>query len=306
MSAQREGCEIFLEQHPMDGWMRSERLPHILCPGCGIGPTMHCYVTAMAESGIDRDNHVCVSGIGCSGRTAGYVNVDSYHTTHGRAIPFAIGIAVHKPELAVTVISGDGDLSAIGGNHLIHAARRNINLNVICINNFIYGMTGGQAGPTTPMSAMTTTTPFGCWERPFNLPHLVRAVGAVFVARWTVLHVRQLKDAILRAMEKKGFSFIEVISPCPTSFGRRNNLGEGIQEMEKYRERCVVAHDADPADVEIDLTRDDSPIVVGNFYDVDREPFRPMLAGPVEPAPRPAAWAAVRPTQFKEDQHNGH
>lgn len=297
-------AEIIVEEHPVDNLLRGDRLPHILCPGCGIGPTMHCYVRAMEESGVEKDKHVCVSGIGCSGRTAGYVDVDSYHTTHGRAIPFALGIAVQNPSLMVSVISGDGDLSAIGGNHLIHAARRNIDLNVICINNFNYGMTGGQASPTTPLSAQSSTTPFGCWERPFNLPHLAHAVGASFVARWTVLHVRQLKDAILRAMHKEGFCFIEVISPCPTNFGHANSLGSPIDEMQSYRKRCVVDHDANLADVDIDPTQQDSPIVVGNFIDVDREAFRPMMAGPVHDR-TPADWAAVRSTTFKEDQ-NGH
>lgn len=292
-----------VDTHPVDALLRADRLPHILCPGCGIGTAMHCIIQAMSESGIERDKHVCVSGIGCSGRVAGYIDVDSYHTTHGRAIPFAVGIAVQNPELAVTVVSGDGDLSAIGGNHLIHAARRNIDLNVICINNFNYGMTGGQAGPTTPLSAQSSTTPYGCWDRPFNLPHLAHAVGASFVARWTVLHVRQLKDCILRAMQKPGFCFIEVISPCPTNYGKFNNIGSGLEEMESYRRRCVVDHDANLADIEIDLGQEDTPIVVGNFIDVDREPFRPILAGPVREEKTQEAWAATRKTQFEEDKN---
>ena len=158
--------------HPIDRLLRADRLPHILCPGCGIGTVIHGYAHAIAASDVAEDQHVCVSGIGCSGRAAGYVNVDSYHTTHGRALPFALGIAVHNPKLNVTVISGDGDLTAIGGNHLIHAARRNVNLNVICINNFNYGMTGGQVGPTTPVGAKGSTAPLGAVEQPFNLPYL--------------------------------------------------------------------------------------------------------------------------------------
>lgn len=289
--------EITVNSHPVDSALRSDRLPHILCPGCGIGPTMHCYTEALAESGIDRKRHVCVSGIGCSGRTAGYVNLDSYHTTHGRAIPFATGIAVQNPDLEVTVISGDGDLTGIGGNHFIHAARRNVDLNIICINNFNYGMTGGQAGPTTPTGAISSTTSFGCWDRPFNLPYLAHAVGAVFVARWTTLHVRQLKDAMVRAMQKKGFAFIEVISPCPTGFGRPNNRGEGIEEMRAFRRRSRMDHDANLADIGIDMTDDNSPIVVGNFYDVERPPFRPVLVGPVRPPRSGAEWAPLRFTR---------
>jgi 2-oxoglutarate ferredoxin oxidoreductase subunit beta len=260
--------------HPIDRLLRADRLPHILCPGCGIGTVIHGYAHAIAASGIAEDQHVCVSGIGCSGRAAGYVNVDSYHTTHGRALPFALGIAVHKPELNVTVISGDGDLSAIGGNHLIHAARRNVNLNVICINNFNYGMTGGQVGPTTPVGAKGTTAPDGAVEQPFNLPYLAKATGAEFVARWTILHVREFQDAVLRSMQKSGFSFIEVLAPCPTSFGRANKIEDGMHEVEIYRERCRVENGAPKLeDLDIDLLDENKPIIVGNFVDIERAPF---------------------------------
>ena len=260
--------------HPIDHLMRADRLPHILCAGCGIGTVIHSYVHAINESGVDADRHVCVSGIGCSGRVAGYVNVDSYHTTHGRALPFALGLAVHNPDLRVTVISGDGDLVAIGGNHFIHAARRNVNLNVICINNFNYGMTGGQVGPTTPVGARGTTAPTGSIEQPFNLPHLANASGASFVARWTILHVRQFIDAILRSMEKTGFCFTEVLSPCPTSFGRRNDLGEGLDEVELYRKRCRIDNGTpDLEAIGIDIINHEQEIVVGNFVDKERAPF---------------------------------
>jgi 2-oxoglutarate/2-oxoacid ferredoxin oxidoreductase subunit beta len=294
-------------EHPIDQLLRGDRLPHILCPGCGIGPTIHCYAEAMKDSGVPLNQHVCVSGIGCSGRAAGYVNVDSYHTTHGRSIPFAMGLVIQKPELEVTVISGDGDLTSIGGNHFIHAARRNVDLNIVCINNFNYGMTGGQAGPTTPYGAKTSTTPFGCWERTFNLPHLAQAVGATMVSRWTVLHVRQLKDAIQRALAKRGFSFIEVLSPCPTGFGRPNDLGDGLQEMETYRRRCRIEHEVDLRTIDIDLTRDDTPIIVGNFVDEELSPFRPMLDGPVGPPRSQAAWASIVPTKISDEKnHNDH
>jgi len=270
--------EVVVESHPSDTLLRADRLPHILCAGCGIGSVIHTYVDAIAASGIPLDQHVCVSGIGCSGRAAGYVNVDSYHTTHGRAIPFALGIATYRPDLHVTVISGDGDLTAIGGNHFIHAARRSVGLLVLCINNFNYGMTGGQAGPTTPMSAKSRTTPHGCWERPFNLPFLTQSLGASYVARWTVLHVRQLRTALLRAMNKEGFRFIEILSPCPTGFGRPNNIGDGLSEMQNYLRRCEVNNNIDLHKVDIDLTHKDSPIYVGDFVDVDRPSFRPHIA----------------------------
>ena len=161
---------LFVEHHPLDKLIRADRMPHIWCPGCGIGIAMRCYAQAILDSGVPEEKHVVVSGIGCSGRVAGYMNLDSYHTTHGRAIPFATGMKLANPELMVTVFSGDGDLVAIGGNHLIHAARRNIDLKVICINNFNFGMTGGQFGPTTPMGAVATTAPYGNPEQPFNQP----------------------------------------------------------------------------------------------------------------------------------------
>lgn len=262
------------EVHPIDGLLRADRLPHILCPGCGIGTVIHGYAHAIRGFGIPEDRHVCVSGIGCSGRAAGYVNVDSYHSTHGRALPFALGIAVHNPDLNVTVISGDGDLTAIGGNHLIHAARRNVNLNVICINNFNYGMTGGQVGPTTPVGAKGSTAPKGAVEEPFNLPYLAKATGAVFVARWTILHVREFQDAVLRSMQKNGFCFIEILAPCPTSFGRANKIGDGLHEVEIYRERCRIENGAQNLeDHGIDLIDDTKEITVGNFVDIERQPF---------------------------------
>jgi 2-oxoglutarate ferredoxin oxidoreductase subunit beta len=260
--------------HPIDHLMRADRLPHNMCAGWGIGTVIHAYARAIAESGVDPANHVCVSGIGCSGRAAGYVNVDSYHTTHGRALPFALGLAVHNPDLVVTVISGDGDLVAIGGNHFIHAARRNVNLNVICINNFNYGMTGGQVGPTTPVGAKGTTAPYGSVEHPFNLPSLAQTAGAVFVARWTILHVRQFTDAVLRSMQKSGFGFTEVLSPCPTGFGRRNMLGDGLDEVELYRQRCRIEHGArDLEELAIDLVDPDRSITVGNFVDIERQAY---------------------------------
>jgi 2-oxoglutarate ferredoxin oxidoreductase subunit beta len=259
---------------------------------------MQCYTQAMVESGIPLERQVCVSGIGCSGRVAGYVNIDSYHTTHGRAIPFALGVAVARPELRVTVFSGDGDLISIGGNHFMHSARRNVDLTVICINNFNYGMTGGQAGPTTPPGAKATTAPYGNAERPFNLPYLAAAVGATFVARWTALHVRQLKDTMVRALRKQGFSFIEILAPCPTGFGRPNDIGEGLDEMNRYRTRCVVNHKAPLHELDVDLREIEEPIVLGNFVDRDRPHYRPPMIqrSPAEEHGTAGdRWAAQRP-----------
>jgi 2-oxoglutarate ferredoxin oxidoreductase subunit beta len=198
---------------------------------------------------------------------AGYIKLDSFHTTHGRALPFATGLKLANPELTVAVFSGDGDIVAIGGNHLIHSARRNIDMTVICINNFNYGMTGGQMGPTTPLDARSTTSPYGNYEYPFNLPYLVAASGATYVARWTVLHLRELERSIAEALTKPGFSFIEVLSPCPTVYGRLNKLPRGLDEMHSYQERSIIRDGADPRDVELSLS---GPIVVGKFVDIER------------------------------------
>jgi 2-oxoglutarate ferredoxin oxidoreductase subunit beta len=203
------------------------------------------------------------------------MNIDSYHTTHGRAIPFAVGIKLANPDLMVTVFSGDGDLAAIGGNHLIHAARRNVDIKVICVNNFNYGMTGGQVGPTTPRGARGTTAPYGNPELPFNLPYLMAACGANYLSRWTTIHVRQVKQDILYTFTKPGFSFIEVLAPCPVGFGKSNGIEDGLEEMELYRQRCVMVKDGDVRadELGIDL-REDQPIYVGSFIDRDRPAYR--------------------------------
>jgi 2-oxoglutarate ferredoxin oxidoreductase subunit beta len=248
-------------------YLRKDRLPHIWCPGCGIGTTVNCFARALAESGLDLDKTAIVSGIGCTGRVAGYMDLDSFHTTHGRAIPFATGLKLANPELKVVVYSGDGDLFAIGGNHFVHAARRNMDLTVICVNNFTYGMTGGQVAPTTPPGATQTTMPFGNYEEPFNLPHLADACGAVYVARWTVYHVKQLARAMKEALAKKGFSFVEVLAPCPTLYSRRNRLGDGVDQLKYYKEKSVLRNDAPTKDLGIGFQGE---IAVGKFIDRER------------------------------------
>ncbi|MBN1755622.1 2-oxoacid:ferredoxin oxidoreductase subunit beta [bacterium] len=256
---------ILADTHPMKSFLRTDRIPHIWCPGCGIGTTVNAFANAIKSCSIPLDKICVVSGIGCTGRVAGYVNLDSFHTTHGRAIPFATGLKLANPELEVFVISGDGDLFAIGGNHFIHAARRNININVICVNNFIYGMTGGQLAPTTPISAKTSTSPYGNSENPFNLPFLAESSGATFVARWTTYHVKQLTRAIIKALNKKGFSFIESISPCPTVYARKNRLGIGLDIMKFYKENSTVNNKANTREIGIDFQKE---IVVGDFVDI--------------------------------------
>jgi len=257
-------------KNQMKSYLRADRMPHIWCAGCGIGPAVGCFTRAIDRAELNPDKIALVSGIGCSGRVAGYVELDSFHTTHGRALPFATGLKLGNPELNVVVFSGDGDLAAIGGNHLIHSARRNIDITVICINNYNYGMTGGQLGPTTPLEARSSTSPYGNFESPFNLPHLMAASGATYIARWTVMHLRQLERSIAEAMVKPGFSFIEVIAPCPTLYGRMNKLGQGIDELHSYQERCVVRNWADLKDTEIGLS---GPILVGKFVDANRPTF---------------------------------
>ncbi|MCP4691185.1 MAG: 2-oxoacid:ferredoxin oxidoreductase subunit beta [Desulfobacterales bacterium] len=252
--------------HPLDDLIRTDRIPHIWCPGCGIGTAFSACLTAMKGSGLDLLNMTMVSGIGCSGRGAGYVKLDSFHTTHGRAIPFATGLKLGNPDLNVVVFSGDGDLFAIGGNHFIHAARRNMDITVVCVNNLNYGMTGGQAAATTPFQAKTTTTPVGNPETPFNLPLMAYASGATYVARWTILHSRDLTDSIEKAILKKGFSFIEVLAPCPINYGRRNKI-KPMDTLKLYQERTIVKNNAPPAEADIDFEKG---IILGEFLNIDR------------------------------------
>lgn len=252
--------------HPLEDLIRMERIPHIWCSGCGIGSVFASCLTAIKSTEIPLNRFAMVSGIGCSGRGAGYINVDSFHTTHGRAIPFATGIKMAKPDTNVIVFSGDGDLCAIGGNHFIHAARRNMDLTVICVNNLTYGMTGGQVAATTPHRAKSSTTILGNPESPFNLPLLAWASGATYVARWTMLHGRDLVDTIEEALLRKGFSFIEVLSPCPINFGRRNKE-KSLQTLRNYSDKTIVKNGANPAELEIDF---DKGVVLGKFIDIDK------------------------------------
>ena len=258
------------ETHPIEDWLRMDRMPHIWCPGCGIGTSVNSFTRALLDTGADLDKVAIVSGIGCSGRVAGYLRLDSFHTTHGRAIPFATGLKMANPDLKVVVYSGDGDLFAIGGNHFIHAARRNMDLKVICVNNLIYAMTGGQSAPTTPSPAISSTAPYGTYEPAFNLPYLAEAAGATYVARWTTFHVRQLAKAFREVLERTGFSFIEVLSPCPTLYQRRNKQGDGLEAMKYYKEASKTKHGAATADVALSIKGE---IAVGKFVDKERPSY---------------------------------
>lgn len=237
------------------------------CPGCGNGIVAQAILRAIDELSMDLDDFVFASGIGCSAWVPSpFFNADVLHTTHGRPVAFALGIKMGLPEKKVMVVSGDGDLAAIGGNHLIHNARRNVEMTVICINNSIYGMTGGQAAPTTPMGLKTTTTPYGTYENTFDISNLVIAAGASFVARWTTYHPRQLTASIKKAIRKKGFSFIEVITQCPVQYGRKTGSGSAVQMLREYKEKAVPVKEAARRSKE-DLQ---DRIVVGELIDKEK------------------------------------
>jgi len=266
----KKEIERFEEKNPMEGFLRMDRIPHIWCPGCGIGTVVNSFANALRKSEIDLDKVAIVSGIGCTGRVAGYVKLDSFHSTHGRAIPFATGLKLANPELKVIVFSGDGDIVGIGGNHFIHAARRNMDLVIICVNNFNYAMTGGQVAATTPILANLSTAPYGNFEYPFNLPYLADACGATYVARWTALHLRRVTMSIQEALQKRGFSFIEVITPCVTIYARRNRLGDGLNLLKYYYENSEIQHGADTRTLGISYQ---GKITVGKFIDKEKPTF---------------------------------
>lgn len=240
-----------------------DRFPHILCPGCGIGTVMSGMIRAFIELKIDRNRLCVVSGIGCSSRVPGYLDCDTFHTLHGRALPSAFGVKLARPELEVVVFGGDGDMLAIGGNHFIHTARRNIKLTCIVVNNYNYGMTGGQFSPTTPQGAKAKTSPYGNAERGFDVCDLARAAGAVFVARTTSFHVQQIKNLIKRALQKKGFAVVEVIAQCPTLYGRMNRLGSAVKMLEAMKSAALpVSALKRPEDAR-------GRIITGVLWDVD-------------------------------------
>lgn len=225
--------------HLVDKYFRKNRLPHIWCPGCGHGVIMHAMVKAIDELGWDKDEVVVVSGIGCSSRAPGYLDFNTLHTTHGRALAFATGVKLAKPHLKVIVVSGDGDASAIGGNHLIHAARRNIDITTIVFNNNIYGMTGGQYSPTTPTNDFGTTAPHGNIDTPFDIAMLAGAAGATYTARTTAFHMNQMTQIIKNALNHKGFSLVEAISICPTYYGRKNKKGDAPKMMQWLKDSFI-------------------------------------------------------------------
>lgn len=257
-------------------YLRQNKLPHIWCPGCGNGTIMSTIIRAIDAEGLDPAKTVIVSGIGCSSRAPGYMNFDTLHTAHGRALAFATGVKMARPELNVIVISGDGDSSAIGGNHLIHACRRNIDITMIVINNNIYGMTSGQYSPLTPTGAMATTAPYGNIDRPFDLTKLVAGAGATYVARASAYHVAQLKNYIQAGLKNKGFSVIEAISTCPTYFGRRNKRGDAAEMMLWLKDNCAMAKPG--------VEEYDKPYVIGEFVKIEAPEYTASYEKVIEKA----------------------
>ncbi|ADL59003.1 MULTISPECIES: 2-oxoglutarate synthase subunit KorB [Methanothermobacter] len=267
-----------VKENPYLKYLRRDRLPHIFCAGCGNGIVLNTFFKGMEMAGVDFDSIAMVSGIGCSSRIPGYVKCDSLHTTHGRPIAFATGLKLANPSLNVVVFTGDGDAAAIGGNHLIHGARKNIDLTVICINNSIYGMTGGQISPTSPEGSFGTTAPYGALEDPFDLSELVRAAGASYVARWTAAHPLQLANSIKKGLKNRGFSFIEAVSQCPTYFGRKNRMRSPVEMMKFMKENSINRRKAlkmDPEEVE-------GKLIIGEFADAPRPELCDRIYGMIE------------------------
>ncbi|NLI46426.1 MAG: 2-oxoacid:ferredoxin oxidoreductase subunit beta [Acidobacteria bacterium] len=220
--------------------LRTQYIPHIWCPGCGHGIILKAVLRAVERLGLDKNKIAFVSGIGCSSRAVGYVDFNTLHTTHGRALAFATGVKIARPDLHVIVVSGDGDALAIGGNHFIHACRRNIDMTLIVFNNYIYGMTGGQYSPTTPEGSFASTAPFGSVEPPFDVCNLAIAAGATYVARGTAYSTAQLDKYVEKGIQNPGFSVIEALSQCPTYYGRKNKLRTPVDNL-KWQKDVVVS-----------------------------------------------------------------
>lgn len=251
----------------LDRYYLKDRLPTIWCAGCGLGTATAAFLRGLHEAGIDQDKTVLVNGIGCSGRTAAYLDFDVLKGTHGRAIAFATGIRLFRPELTVVVMAGDGDTLAIGGNHFIHAARRDIDITVILFNNQIYGMTGGQASPTTPLGAKASTAPTGFTEPAFDACKLAEAAGASYVARATSYHTQLLTRVVRNALLHKGFSLVEVLSQCPQQYGRWNKAGTASDMLQWQKEHAVRLQQArhmSPAELA-------EGIVIGEFVNRETE-----------------------------------
>lgn len=224
---------------PVNDYLRERFMPHIWCPGCGHGIVMNNLLRAIETLGLNKNDIAMVTGIGCSSRISGYLDFHTLHTLHGRALAFATGLKLAKPELTTIVPMGDGDALAIGGNHFIHAARRNINMTAIIMNNSIYGMTGGQFSPLSNYGTIATTAPFGNTNQAFDIIELAKGAGASFVARATTYHVTEMQKILKEAIIHKGFSVVEALSQCPTYFGRKNKIGDAVEMLKYYKDNTV-------------------------------------------------------------------
>lgn len=253
----------------VEKYFRTDSLPHIWCPGCGNGIVTRAIVKAIDNLNLNQDDVCIVSGIGCSSRASGYLDFNTIHTTHGRALAFATGIKFANPNLHVIVITGDGDCAAIGGNHLIHAARRNIDLTTIVFNNNIYGMTGGQYSPTTPTGDKGTTAPYGNIDANFDLCELAKASGATYVSRSTVYGANMIIKQVEEGIKNKGFSFIETITICPTYYGRKNKKGDAVDMMNYLKENTVnkIAYE------KLSEEKRKDKIIVGEIYKGQRPEY---------------------------------
>lgn len=238
MTTEREELNVY------DYLRHKKKFPHMWCAGCGIGIVMHAIIRAIHRLGLDKDEVAMISGIGCTGRMPAYLDLNTMHTTHGRALAFATGLKMARPDMHVLAVMGDGDAVAIGGNHFIHAARRNIGITAIVVDNQVYGMTGGQTSPTTPGELYSATAPYGNIDPPLRICELAQAAGASFGARTTVYHARQLDRFIEQALCKKGFAVVEVASYCHTSLGRMNKLGSAVNMMMQLKENSVTPEEA--------------------------------------------------------------
>jgi 2-oxoglutarate ferredoxin oxidoreductase subunit beta len=272
MKRHDQGTYEYLRHH--------KKFPHVWCAGCGIGIVMGSILRSVQKLELNQDDVAIVSGIGCTGRMPVYMDFNTMHTTHGRALAFATGLKLARPEMEIIVVMGDGDALAIGGNHFIHTARRNIDLTAIVVNNSIYGMTGGQSSPVTPLHAFSATAPYGHIEPPFPICELAMAAGASFVARGTVYHVTELDRLIERAVAKRGFSLVEAVSYCHTTFGRANNIKSPIAMMRQLKDNSVTVQAA--AKLQGDLPED--RIVRGVFRDVDKPEYTELYDQVIERA----------------------
>ena len=211
---------LHLKKNPLRKYIRNGKLPHFFCPGCGCGQILNYFLKSVDDLKLDFKKIITIGGVGCTARIPVYLNTDSFHGVHGRTLAWATGIKTYKPDLKVVIFAGDGDLLSIGGNHFLHAARRNLDFIVILVNNFNFAMTGGQVAPTTLLDSITMTTPFGSKEKPFDSCKLAVCAGATYVARWSTSKPFQCVKSIKKALQHKGFSLVEILSQCPTNFGR--------------------------------------------------------------------------------------